>query len=129
MSRKYNGLNGVKTDLAKCGICKQCGRRFTDVLCEHATDEQRAYTIALDAQIEIEYAMQEQKKQAAENDAIAAWLDDEKPRYVGRTNEGAALLKKALTERGQLISYASYKNRRGSIVDDREIHSYTWDGE
>ena len=52
---RYNGLNAVKVDLAKAGICKQDGRRFTDPLCTHATDEQIAYTLKLDADIDEEY--------------------------------------------------------------------------
>ena len=51
----YNRLNSVKIDLAKCGICQECGRRFTDPLCTHATPEQIAYTLKLDAEVYAEY--------------------------------------------------------------------------
>jgi len=55
MAKKYNGLNSIKIDLAQCGICAQCGRRFTDPQCQHATPEQIKYTQELDAQVDAEY--------------------------------------------------------------------------
>jgi len=69
---KWNGMNAVKVDLAKCGICEECGRRFTDKDCQHGTPEQIAYTVELDAQVEAEY---EQKRQAREIAKQSQWLD------------------------------------------------------
>lgn len=57
----YNGLNSVKTNLAKAGICKHDGLRFTDPKCTHATAAQIAYTKKLDADYDF---MQEHKDQA-----------------------------------------------------------------
>ena len=57
----YNGLNSVKTNLAKVGICKHDGLRFTDPKCTHATAAQIAYTKKLDADYDF---MQEHKDQA-----------------------------------------------------------------
>ena len=57
----YNGLNSIKTDLAKAGICKHDGLRFTDPKCTHATPAQIAYTKKLDADYDF---MQEHKDQA-----------------------------------------------------------------
>ena len=50
MPKRYNSLNKIKIDLALSGICAQCGRRFTDPLCTHATPEQIAATRAMDAE-------------------------------------------------------------------------------
>lgn len=38
----YNGLNQHKINLSEIGICPICGRRFTDLKCEHATEQERA---------------------------------------------------------------------------------------
>ena len=57
----YNGINSVKTNLAKAGICKHDGLRFTDPKCTHATADQIAYTKKLDADYDF---MQEHKDQA-----------------------------------------------------------------
>lgn len=56
MGRAYNPLNKVKIDLARAGICADCGRRMTDPECIHATKEQREYTAQLDAKWDEEEA-------------------------------------------------------------------------
>jgi hypothetical protein len=51
----YNGLNSIKTDLSKAGICDQCGRRLTDTACGHGTPEQIEYTRKMDADIDADF--------------------------------------------------------------------------
>ena len=63
MGKAYNGLNRVKINLERAGICKDCGRRLTDPACTHATQEQRDYTAQLDALWDAEEA----EKKAARN--------------------------------------------------------------
>jgi len=69
MSKKYNGLNSVKTDLAKAGICELCGYRLSNPLCTHATPEQIKYTQELDAQIDAQIL---KKYEHSTNDYTAA---------------------------------------------------------
>lgn len=61
MPRRYNGLNSLDVELAKCGICEQCGRRFTDPLCTHATPDQIEYTRQLDARWDAEERARQEK--------------------------------------------------------------------
>lgn len=70
----YNGLNSINTDLAKAGICKHDGLRFTDPKCTHATAAQIAYTKKIDADFDF---MQEHKDQARLCNSI---IQDVQPR-------------------------------------------------
>jgi hypothetical protein len=88
MSKKYNGLNSIKIDLADCGICAQCGRRLSDPACIHATPEQIQRTQEIDAQIDADFEARKTYRNRtiaydtlpdevrAESERISQWLDD-----------------------------------------------------
>jgi len=42
----FNGLSTVEIDFEAIGVCERCGRRLTDELCKHATQEQMAIQYA-----------------------------------------------------------------------------------
>lgn len=42
----YNSLSDIEIDLEAIGVCVKCGRRLTDEICEHATQEQLAIQYA-----------------------------------------------------------------------------------
>jgi hypothetical protein len=63
----YNGLNSVKTNLEKAGICQIDGLRLSDPKCTHATPAQIAATIRMDADADF---MQAHKDQARLCNAI-----------------------------------------------------------
>jgi hypothetical protein len=73
----YNGLNSIKTDLSKSGICYQCGRRLTDTACGHGTPEQIEYTRKMDADIDADFAARAAYGKNWERDAsdLAALVD------------------------------------------------------
>jgi hypothetical protein len=61
MTRSYNGLNSIKTNLEAAGICKHDGLRLSDPKCTHATPAQIARTKKMDADYDF---MQTYKDQA-----------------------------------------------------------------
>jgi hypothetical protein len=73
----YNGLNSIKTDLSKSGICYQCGRRLTDTACGHGTPEQIEYTRKMDADIDADFTARATYGKNWERDAsdLAALVD------------------------------------------------------